>query len=74
MIGMGKIIASCGHEVLGVADVVPIRYGDTDCDAVDGFRRCVVHGSWCRVCADTWRASGDLIETDEQERAWLDGE
>lgn len=67
----GKLIASCGHEVTDIVSLVDIRYGDTDCDAYSGFHRVVMHGSWCQSCADKWRASGDLIETDEQEKAWF---
>lgn len=70
----GAIFVSCGHEVSDVSDIIDVRFGDVDCDAINGIRRCIMYGSYCRACADYLQKHGGLIETDEQEAAWLAGE
>lgn len=67
----GSITASCGHKVASMEDGADVRYGGHDCDAVDGFQPCIFYAFFCRPCAEKLKASGDLIETDEQEDAWF---
>lgn len=43
--------ASCGCWLKEGDEGVPIRYGSSDCDAVDGFCPCVVYALFCSECA-----------------------
>jgi hypothetical protein len=67
----GRIIATCGHKVVNMDDIVDVRYRSEDCDAVEGFRPCVVYASYCKPCAEKLKSDPDYIGTDEDEEAWL---
>jgi len=67
----GSIIASCGHALADGEEEVAVRWREQECDAVSGFYNAVAHGSFCPRCAAEWRERGDLIETDEEAKAWL---
>ncbi|OQW38078.1 MAG: hypothetical protein A4E20_04710 [Nitrospira sp. SG-bin2] len=68
------IKATCGHEVAKVEDLVDIRYGGEDCDAVEGIHRCVFYATYCPACAEAAKAWPEYIANDEDEDRWLDGQ
>lgn len=65
------IYATCGHKVGSVDDLTPVRYGDEDCDAIDGFQPCVVHAEFCPACAAKAETWPEFIRTEEEERDWF---
>lgn len=68
----GSLTASCGHTLTDGERTVSVVYGDYDCDAIDGFSRCVVYASFCPRCAT--ERSGEFFKTKAEADAWLDGE
>lgn len=67
------IIASCSHEVASVYELTPVRFGAEDCDAIDGFRPCVVHAEYCRDCAAKVETWPECIRSEAEEAEWLHG-
>jgi hypothetical protein len=54
----GSIIASCGHTLKDDEDIVSVCYADTICDAIEGFKDCVVYASYCPACARDLESRG----------------
>lgn len=71
---MGSIQASCGCKLADDEYVVDVMFGDETCDAVDGFRRCVVYASYCPACAARADAEGWLFHTEQQADEWFAGD
>lgn len=56
---MGKIIASCGHELKWEEGTGwEVEYPEVDCDPIDGFVDVTVHATFCTACKDKLLASG----------------
>lgn len=45
------IQASCGHQVNDTDDLTEVEYECMECDAVDGFYKCLIKALWCKPCA-----------------------
>lgn len=45
------IIASCGHKVYKLEDLIPVEYDDYDCDAIEGFQEVTIYAVYCPTCA-----------------------
>ena len=60
------IIATCGHETTATANI--IRKGYTR----EG-ERCLSSEVVCQECYLKYRAWGELLDTEEEEQAWLHG-
>ena len=65
---VGKITASCGHEVKSADDLICVSYGTETCDAVEGFIPTVVTGVYCADCADGYRQNHTVVETEEAKK------
>jgi len=73
---LGGIWLSCGcryEACMGDFENLSVRYKDETCDSVDGFQNAVAYAVWCPECRKVLEREGLLIETDEQEREWLEG-
>lgn len=61
---MGKLFASCHHEVDHHDDLVSVRYRDERYDC-DGVSHVVVYAEFCKQCADDLKKTTDWLENDE---------
>lgn len=68
----GSITASCGHTLKGDEEVVQVRYGAADCDAIDGLRPCVVYASFCPDCAKKARSWPEYIPDGVEDDWWFE--
>ena len=69
------IVASCGHQVPDLDDLVPIAYGDEVIDHDDGgYIRCIVYKDVCSECAEFYTTNYFLTRTPAEEMLWLSGE
>jgi hypothetical protein len=59
------VIASCHHTLMPGEETVSVRYADEVCDAVDGFKPCVVYAEFCPKCAADWQARGWLLTAEQ---------
>lgn len=65
------ITASCGHVVDDTDDLIRIRFGDSTCDAVDGYVPCVVYASYCKECAERAKTfKMQYLEDDVPDEWW----
>lgn len=49
---VGKIIATCGHELVDDDDGTCVRLAGEECDAIDGFHKSVSYVTYCQLCAE----------------------
>ena len=69
----GSIILSCGHKSEDYPnDAIPVRWGEFDCDAIEGFLPVVTYADYCPSCAAKAKTWDTYIETDEQEKEWFE--
>lgn len=70
---IGKIIASCGHELTdeeGAGYIV--SFGSYDCDVTYGYTKCVETHSWCAKCAYEAEFVGyKVLYSEEDEEEWF---
>lgn len=70
----GSITASCGHKLADDEDTVSVKYGEYDCDPIDGFHPCIVYAEFCPTCTEDWQRNGWLFQSEEEAEAWCDSE
>ncbi len=61
------ITATCGHRIPDNSDeyfVTRKGYGPTG-------NRAVISGMYCKGCKAQYRAWGDILDTEEEEQAWV---
>src|SRR5579875_3589541 len=62
---MGKIYASCGHELSDAEDGESVCLAGEDCDS-DGFHRTVRCGHYCAACAAMYRLWPEYLATEAE--------
>ena len=70
---MGKITASCGHEIADACDYVTVYLKTETCDS-DGFHKAFISASYCSSCAAEVRTWDDFLPSREAAEKWLDEE
>lgn len=66
---MGKIFATCGHEIPEVS----AKYHTTVAEYDRVGDRVLSYQVTCLDCQENYRNWGILLESEEQEKAWLEG-
>ena len=61
------LIASCGHSVNDIDDLVDLQFKGIDASG----KRCISYGCFCQECADQYDLSGKVIHNKEEENEWL---
>ena len=63
------IIATCGHEIPDN----DAKYSITRKGYTRENKRCLIHEVVCDNCHFLYRTWGDILDTEEEEQAWLHG-
>ena len=66
MTKMGKIVATCGHEVEDFDDLHHLAFRDTDREC----KPCISYGSYCKECAVYFENEGVTLSESEVENFW----
>lgn len=66
---MGKVFATCGHELQSVSEGVAINVKEFTREG----GRAISHGFYCRNCARALAYEGVLATTPQEEWEWLNG-
>ncbi len=65
---MDNIIATCGHPIDRIGNIVSWKEHDFDLGVVINS---VAYGVLCDECLGLYKLWGILLETEEDERAWI---
>lgn len=71
MVEKGSITASCGCKLADDDEGVGIKFGDYDCDPIDGFQKVIIYAHYCTPCAEKAKSWDTYFETEEQANEWL---
>ena len=61
------IIATCGHEIPDNSELFSATYKDYTREG----ERCLTTGMLCLKCKSLMMQWGDILDTEEEEQAWL---
>ena len=67
----GKIIATCGHELIDDDNGTCVRLAGEDCDAIDGFVKAVHYSTYCSSCAEEATHWPDFLPDEDSVHKYL---
>jgi hypothetical protein len=48
-----------------------VIYKDETCDAIEGFKPCIVYACFCTECESSWQEQGLLFKDRDEAMEWL---
>lgn len=68
---MSTTTASCGHQLAPHEDTVVVRYGASECDAIEGYSAAVAYVSFCPACAENAKSWPEYLADGVPDEWWF---